>query len=68
MEEDKKTVTKKKDVQRTGSQFMIGKQWVFIKDGLDDFRDGLPPSSDSDLIVHVGYNFYTLLEKWLKTM
>jgi hypothetical protein len=29
------------------------KEWVFIKDGLDDFRDGLPPSHDSILIkVH----------------
>lgn len=28
------------------------KDWVFIKDGLDDFRDGLPPAHD-DLIIKV---------------
>lgn len=26
------------------------RDWVFIKDGLDDFRDGLPPSHDDVLI------------------
>lgn len=28
------------------------KQWVFIKDGLDDFRDGLPPPHE-DLLLKV---------------
>lgn len=31
------------------------KQWVFIKDGLDDFRDGLPPPHE-DLIIKVDSN------------
>lgn len=25
------------------SQHLVGKDWMFLKDGLDDFRDGLPP-------------------------
>ncbi len=29
------------------------KQWIFIKDGLDDFRDGLPPPHEN-LIIKVG--------------
>ena len=28
------------------------KQWLFIKDGLDDFRDGIPPPCD-DLFLKV---------------
>ncbi len=28
------------------------KNWKFVKDGLDDFRDGLPPSHD-DIILEV---------------
>lgn len=35
------------------------KDWVFIKDGLDDFRDGLPPAHD-DLIIKVYNNKKTL--------
>jgi hypothetical protein len=35
---------------------MDPKQWVFIKDGLDDFRDGLPPPHD-DVFVKVIYLF-----------
>ena len=54
MDEKRKTVTKR-EYKRAGSQFMIGKQWIFIKDGLDDFRDGLPPPSDQDIIINVGY-------------
>ena len=37
-----------------GSEFMQGKQWLFMKDGLDDFRDGIPPSTDGDFITNVG--------------
>ena len=44
------------DLHKTGSRFSfnVGKQWVFIKDGLDDFRDGLPPPSGQDIIDNVG--------------
>lgn len=36
---------------RDTSKFLIGKNWTFTKDGLDDFRDGLPPpQSDGDLL------------------
>lgn len=28
------------------------KDWVFIREGLDDFRDGLPPSHD-DVVIKV---------------
>lgn len=31
---------------------MNTKNWKFVKDGLDDFRDGLPPSHD-DIILQV---------------
>ncbi len=31
---------------------MDTKNWKFVKDGLDDFRDGLPPSHD-DIILEV---------------
>ncbi len=34
---------------------MNTKNWKFVKDGLDDFRDGLPPSHD-DIMLEV--NFY----------
>ena len=33
------------------SKFQNTKDWTFVKDGLDDFRDGLPPPAhDSDII------------------
>ncbi len=31
--------------------------WTFVKDGLDDFRDGKPPVPDSDLILKVSFEF-----------
>jgi len=31
-------------------KLLDAKQWVFIKDGLDDFRDGLPPPSNDVFI------------------
>jgi hypothetical protein len=31
---------------------MDTKNWKFVKDGLDDFRDGLPPPHD-DIILEV---------------
>ncbi|XP_064637625.1 protein FAM47E-like isoform X2 [Lineus longissimus] len=33
------------------SRMLIGKNWTFIKDGLDDFRDGLPPPMDHGIIL-----------------
>ncbi len=30
------------------------KNWKFVKDGLDDFRDGLPPSHDN-IILEVSF-------------
>ena len=36
------------------------KQWIFIKDGLDDFRDGLPPPHEN-LIIKVGNGIMNLL-------
>ncbi|XP_013402325.1 protein FAM47E [Lingula anatina] len=34
------------------SKMLIGKDWMFIKDGLDDFRDGLPPQvDDGDIMI-----------------
>jgi len=30
---------------------LIASSWTFIKDGLDDFRDGRPPSIDSSIII-----------------
>ncbi len=30
------------------SKFLHGKNWTFLKDGLDDFRDGLPPPVEGD--------------------
>lgn len=28
------------------SQVLLGRKWRFLKDGIDDFRDGLPPAND----------------------
>ena len=32
---------------------LVGKNWLFMKDGLDDFRDGLPPPVDGDITLKV---------------
>ena len=34
------------------AHFLNGSNWTFIKDGLDDFRDGLPPNTD-DIMIKV---------------
>jgi hypothetical protein len=31
-------------------KLLDAKQWTFVKDGLDDFRDGKPPSQSECLI------------------
>jgi len=33
------------------SKFLAGRNWTFLKDGLDDFRDGLPPPVDGGIIL-----------------
>lgn len=35
------------------SKFLNTKDWTFVKDGLDDFRDGLPPPAHDSDIIHV---------------
>jgi len=34
------------------------KNWKFVKDGLDDFRDGLPPPHD-DIILEVSFLLFS---------
>ena len=36
----------------TKERILDAKQWTFVKDGLDDFRDGLPPPHE-DLLIKV---------------
>ncbi|KAK3100779.1 hypothetical protein FSP39_025196 [Pinctada imbricata] len=33
------------------SKTLVGKNWIFVKDGLDDFRDGLPPLTQGDILI-----------------
>ncbi|VDI69525.1 Hypothetical predicted protein [Mytilus galloprovincialis] len=33
------------------SKHLVGKNWLFVKDGLDDFRDGYPPPVEGDIIL-----------------
>ena len=35
------------------SQHLAGKNWMFVKDGLDDFRDGLPPAVEGSDFIKV---------------
>ena len=35
------------------------KRWKFVKDGLDDFRDGLPPPHD-DIMLEVIFSIHDL--------
>ena len=32
---------------------LVGHNWLFLKDGLDDFRDGLPPPNIGDPVIKV---------------
>lgn len=32
------------------SDSLNGQRWIFLKKGLDDFRDGFPPSSDNVIV------------------
>ena len=47
----------KEKYSKNKEKIIDSKQWIFIKDGLDDFRDGLPPPHD-DLIIKVRLNKY----------
>lgn len=38
---------KAKEISKT----LVGKNWVLLKNGLDDFRDGLPPVTDGNFII-----------------
>lgn len=40
------------------SKSLVGKNWIFLKDGLDDFRDGLPPPVKGEVLIKVCYNTY----------
>ncbi|XP_041358310.1 protein FAM47E-like isoform X2 [Gigantopelta aegis] len=35
------------------SKCLVGKNWIFVKDGLDDFRDGLPPTVEGNVFLKV---------------
>ena len=35
------------------SKFLQGRRWTFVKDGLDDFRDGLPPPTEDGELLKV---------------
>jgi hypothetical protein len=39
------------------SKNLIGKNWIFLKDGLDDFRDGLPPPVEGDILIKVSVSW-----------
>ncbi len=49
-----KYITKKPNNKE---KLLDARQWVFVKDGLDDFRDGLPPPHD-DLLLKVIRTFF----------
>jgi hypothetical protein len=38
------------------SKHLVGRNWLFVKDGLDDFRDGYPPPVEGDIILKVHVN------------
>ena len=38
---------------------LAASSWTFIKDGVDDFRDGKPPPKDTDLLIKVQYKPWT---------
>ena len=38
---------------RDTSKFLTGRNWTFLKDGLDDFRDGLPPPVEGGMVLQV---------------
>ena len=40
------------------SKFLHGRNWTFVKDGLDDFRDGLPPPIEGGVVLKVCLSTY----------
>lgn len=40
------------------SEFLHGQNWTFVKDGLDDFRDGLPPPVEGGVVLNVSNIMY----------
>ena len=42
------------------SKFIVGRNWTFMKDGLDDFRDGLPPPVSDGCMIEVGMSVVLL--------
>jgi hypothetical protein len=47
---NKYLTTTKRNQTGPKNQILDAKQWVFVKDGLDDFRDGMPPPHEDILI------------------
>jgi hypothetical protein len=46
------------------SKFLIGKNWMFLKDGLDDFRDGLPPVLPDGYKIEVRTRCVYIMYTW----
>jgi hypothetical protein len=47
---------------------LVGKNWLFLKDGLDDFRDGLPPPVEGDITLKVSLlHLVTSVEIYINT-
>ena len=49
------------------SKMLVGHNWLFLKDGLDDFRDGLPPPNIGDPVIKVNI-VWSALDKWHSTI
>lgn len=45
-------------------KLLNAKEWVFIKDGLDDFRDGFPPTHENVIIKVVCVNISVYIFKY----
>jgi len=50
---------------RSISKFLNSKDWTFVKDGLDDFRDGLPPPAHDGDVIQVSLNVYAFILDFL---
>lgn len=47
---------------------LVGKDWLFLKDGLDDFRDGLPPPVEGDITLKVCISKGFIHKNWSKNL
>jgi hypothetical protein len=45
---------KTKYIGKNHDKFLDPKQWTFIKPGLDDFREGVPPTHEN-VVIRVGF-------------